>query len=141
MNVPLMAESDDTKVDDSLVPDNADTKMNDSVPNSSIETADRRITRSWKKKHDQLLEARRVSILPESEVQNEELGNTEVVESAESRSHRGMRSGAYVANSLCQSWRVGGSLSKLGIMCKETCKSLLIGYSLLATLVIIILSI
>ena len=50
MNVPLMAESDDTKVDDSLVPDNAGTKMNESVPNSSIETADRRITRSWKKK-------------------------------------------------------------------------------------------
>ena len=48
-NVPLMAESDDTKVDDSLVPDTADTRMNDSVPNSSIETADRRITRSWKK--------------------------------------------------------------------------------------------
>ena len=52
-----------------------------------------------------------------------------------------MQSWGYVTNSLCQSWRVGGSLSKLGIMCKETCKFLLIGYSLLATLVIIILSI
>ena len=84
-----------------------------------------------------------MSILPESGVQNEELGNTEVVESTESHSHREMWRGDYGigTNNLCQSWEAGGSLSKLGIMCKEACKFLLIGCSLVATLVIIILSI
>ena len=52
MNVPLMAETDDNKVDNSLVPDNAVFRMNYSVPTSSLKRADRRITRSWKKKQD-----------------------------------------------------------------------------------------
>ena len=88
-NVPLMAESDDNKVADSLVPDSADFRMNGSVPTSPSKTADRRITRSYKNKQDQLMAARRVGILPESEskVQNEELGDTEVAISAERHSH------------------------------------------------------
>ena len=88
--------------------------------------------------------ARPVVILPESEskVQNEELVDTGVAVSAERRSQGGMWSWGYVASSRCQGLRLGGSLSKLGSMCQETCKTtckfLLIGYSLLATLVIII---
>ena len=90
------------------------------------------------------MSARRVGILPESEskVQNEELGDTEVAVSAERSSHGGMRSWGYVTDSRCQGLRVGGSLSRLGSMgletCKTTCRYLHIGYSIVATLVIFI---
>ena len=68
--------------------------MNGSVSNSPSKTADRRITRSYKNKQDQLMAARRVGILPDSEpkVQNEVCGDTEVAVSAERSSHGGMRS-------------------------------------------------
>ena len=86
--------------------------------------------------------ARRVGILPDSEhkVRNEEV--TEVTVSAERSSHGGMRSWSYVTNSRYKGLREGGSLSRVGIMaldtCKKTCRYLHIGYSIIATLVILI---
>ena len=44
-----MVESDDSEVADSLVPDRADFRMNGSGSNSPPNTADRMVTRSYKK--------------------------------------------------------------------------------------------
>ena len=45
----LMVESDDSEVADSLVSDRADFRMNGSGSNSPSKTADRMVTRSYKK--------------------------------------------------------------------------------------------
>ena len=88
--------------------------------------------------------ARRVGILPDSEpkVQNEVCGDTEVAVSAERSSHGGVRSLSYVTNSRYKGLREGGSLPRVGIIaldtCKKTCRYLHIGYSIIATLVILI---
>ena len=85
-----------------------------------------------------------MGIFPDSEPkeQNEECGDTEVTVSAERSSHGGMRSWSYVTNSRYKGLREGGSLSRVGIMaldtCKKTCRYLHIGFSIIATLVILI---
>ena len=143
-NVPLMAENEDNEVADSSIPDSADFRMNGSVPTSPSKTADRRITRSYKNKQHQLMAARQVGILPESEpkAQNEVHGDTEVAVSAERSSHGGVRSWSYVTDSRYKGLRVGGSLPRLGSMAldtsKKTCRYLHIGYSIVTTLVIFI---
>ena len=136
----LRVESDDSEVADSLIPDRADLRMNGSGSNSSPKTADRMVTRSYKKKEGQLMAARRVGILPDSDhkVQNEEGGNTEVTVSAES-SHVGMQSWSCVTNSHYKGLREGGSIGIMALdTCKRVCRYLHIGYSIIATLVILV---
>ena len=133
----LRLESDDIEIADSR----ADIRMNGSGSNIPPKTADRMVTRSYKKK--QLMTAKKIGIgsLPDSDhrVQNEEGSNTEITVSAES-SHVGRQSWSGVTNSQYKGLGEGGSI---GIMALDTCKKvgcwLLVGYSIFATLVIIIL--
>ena len=84
--------------------------------------------------------ARRVGILPDSDhkVQNEEGGNTEVTVSAES-SHVGRQSWSGVTNSHYKGLGEGGSIGIMALdTCKKVCRYLHIGYSIIATLVILI---
>ena len=115
--------------------------MNGSGSNISPKTADRMVTRSYKKKQGQLMAARRVGISPDSDhkVQNEEGGDTEVTVSAERSSHVGMQSWSCVTNSHYKGLREGGSIGIMALdTCKKACRYLHIGYSIIATLVILI---
>merc|ERR1712240_553419 len=135
----LRLGSDDIEIADSR----ADIRMNGSGSNISPKTADRMVTRSYKKK--QLMTAKKIGIgsLPDSDhkVQNEEGSNTEITVSAES-SHVGRQSWSGVTNS---HYKGLGERGSIGIMalntCKKVCQYLHIGYSIFATLVIIILGV
>ena len=85
--------------------------------------------------------ARRVGILPDSDhkVRNEEGGDTEVTVSAERSSHGEMQSWSCVTNSHYKGLREGGPLGIMALdNCKKACRYLHIGYSIIATLVILI---
>ena len=99
------------------------------------------VTRAFKRKQGHLMTAKKVRMLPDSDirVQNEEGSrNIEFTVSAES-SHVGMQGCSWVTNSHYGVLREGGPLVTMALdTCKRVCKYLHLGYSIIATIVIVI---